>query len=51
MFFILVTLIFGMIFRVLGVDPYPDPEENDYEGMTSIFSFFLMSFRNALGDL
>ena len=51
LFFFLVTMIFAMVFRVLGVDPYPSPDENDYEGMIIFFQFFMMSFRNSLGDL
>ena len=50
-FFMLVTFLFSLTNRVLGVSTYASSEDNDYEDMNIFFAYFLMSFRNSLGDL
>ena len=46
-FFLIVELLFGLVYRSLGVDTNRD----DYEELDTFWSYFFMTFRNSIGDL
>ena len=51
-FFMLNNFLFAFIFMVIGIKIKPDGfDDYDYLGVPSIFTYFIESIRNSLGDL
>ena len=46
LFYVIVNLMFALIYRALGVD-----YNEEYLIMHKFFAYFMMSYRNSVGDL